>query len=137
MVTIINFLLQSVAIFLTIAIPGFLASTALFKKSGKFNLLELFFLGLPIGMFVPSLLGILEGDIGILFSPALAIFNVVLLTVVAVGYLFMTKTKILLEKKPPKETLIWGAGLLVILFLAFWIRIQALSPYFYDFDPYW
>jgi len=137
MVTIIEFLLQSAAIFLTIAIPGFLASVALFKRSGRFNTLELFFLGLPIGMFVPSLLGILEGDIGILFSPALAIFNVVLLTAAAAGYLLMTKTKILPEKKPAKESLIWGAGLLVILFLAFWIRMQALSPYFYDFDPYW
>ena len=137
MVTIIEFLLQSATIFLMIAIPGFLASVALFKRGGKFNTLELFLLGLPIGMFVPALLGILEADIGIMFSPALAIFNVVLLTAAAAGYLLMTKTKILPEKKPAKESLIWGAGLLVILFLAFWIRMQALSPYYYDFDPYW
>ncbi|VVB74129.1 Oligosaccharyl transferase STT3 subunit [uncultured archaeon] len=137
MVTIIEFLLQSAMIFLMIAIPGFLASVAIFKRSNKFNTLELFLLGLPIGMFVPALLGILEGDIGILFSPALAIFNVILLTAAAIGYLLVTKTKILPDKKPGKDSLIWGAGLLVVLFLAFWVRMQALSPYYYDFDPYW
>jgi len=137
MVTIIEFLLQCAAIFLTIAIPGFLASVAVFKRSGRFNALELFLLGLPIGMFIPGLLGILEGDIGIMYSPALAIFNILLLTAASVGYILVTKTKVLPEKKPGKESLIWGMGLLIVLFLAFWIRIQSLSPYYYDFDPYW
>ena len=137
MVTIIGFLLQSAAIFLTIAIPGFLASLALLKRTGRFNLLELFLLGLPIGMFVPGLLGVLESDLGILFSPTLAVFNILLLTAVSVGYLFVTKTKILPEKRPEKNSLLWGVGLALVLFLAFWVRMQALSPYFYDFDPYW
>ena len=137
MVTILNFLLQFAAIFLTIAIPGFLASIAVFKRSGRFNTLELFLIGLPIGMFIPGLLGILEGDIEILYSPALAIFNILLLTAVSIGYILLTKTKILSDKKPSKESLLWGAGLLIVLFLAFWVRIQGLSPYYYDFDPYW
>lgn len=135
--TIFGFLLQAAVIFLAIAIPGFLAAIAFFKKSGVFSTVELFFIGIVLGMFIPGLLGLLEGNIGILFSPMLDVLNVVLLTVVSIGYIVLTNTKVLPEKKPSKNTLLFAAGIVIVLFLAWWIRMQSLSPYFYDFDPYW
>ena len=135
--TIIEFLLQAAIIFIAVAIPGYLAAVAFFKKSKVFSTLELFFIGIVLGMFIPGLLGLIEGNIGILFSPTLAIFNIALLTVVSIGYILLTKTSVLPEKKPSRNTLLWAAGFLVVLFLAWWIRMQALSPYYYDFDPYW
>lgn len=135
--TIIEFLLQSAVIFLAVAIPGFLAAIALLRKSDRFNTLELFFIGILLGMFIPGMLGLIEGEVGILFSPMLNLFNIILITVVSGGYILLTNTRVLPEKKPNKNTLLWMGGILIILFLAWWIRMQALSPYYYDFDPYY
>ena len=140
--TIFEMIIRSFFIFLSIIIPGYLVSIALLKRTGKFNFIELFFIGIPFGMFLPSFLALIEFTIGITFSPILAIANVLIITIAALAYNIKEKIEIIpkIDSKTfsiKNPSLTYGAILLVILFLSWWIRIQSLTPYYYDFDPYW
>lgn len=148
--TIAEMMLRSLPIFLSIIIPGYLISLALFKKTKKFTHLEMFFLGIPFGMFLPSFLALIEFTVGIQYSPAIALINFAILTIAPLTYLYKENIGILPEKdetgqtgneenkeNKSKSSFIYPILLIVILFLSFWIRIQSLTPYYYDFDPYW
>ncbi|MEM3431438.1 MAG: STT3 domain-containing protein [Candidatus Micrarchaeia archaeon] len=144
--TIAEMILRSMPIFLSIIIPGYLISLALFKKTRKFSYLEMFFLGIPFGMFVPSFLSLIEFTIGIQYSPLITLINLAIITLVPFAYLYKENISILPEKEETETTgsaekkekrYVYPALLLIILFLSFWIRIQSLTPYYYDFDPYW
>ncbi|MCX8202566.1 MAG: hypothetical protein N3G74_02050, partial [Candidatus Micrarchaeota archaeon] len=142
--TIAEMLIRSFPIFLAIIVPGYLMSLALFKKTKKFSHLEMFFLGIPFGMFVPSFLALIEFTIGIQYSPALALINLAIVTIIPLAYLYRENISLLPEKgesetqeKRSKSNYIYPLLLLLVLFLSFWVRIQSLTPYYYDFDPYW
>ena len=135
MTTILQFLIQSIPIFLAIAIPGFLLALGLLRKT-KLHLWEIAIIGIPIGMSVPAILAFLESFIGIQFTAQLVLINLAITTIAGVFLLIKEKPKIMPEKIHLTNVTV-PILLFIILFLAFWIRIQALSPYFYDFDPYW
>jgi asparagine N-glycosylation enzyme membrane subunit Stt3 len=140
--TIFEMMIRSFLIFLSILVPGYLVFLALLKRTGKFNFIELLLIGVPFGMFLPSFLALIEFTVGITFSPLLAVVNIFIITIAALAYLIKEKIEILpkIDSKTfslENSSLIYGIVLLVILFLSWWVRIQSLTPYYYDFDPYW
>ncbi len=138
MTTILEFLVQSLPIFIAVSVPGYLLAIALLRKMQKFNSLELFFIGLPLGMFVPAVLGFLEFNLGISFTSSMMLINVLVVVAISLFVIYRDKLTVL-----PTSIGLKGANfklmgaILIITFLAFWIRMQSLTPYFYDFDPYW
>ncbi|MCX6654453.1 MAG: hypothetical protein NTY03_04945, partial [Candidatus Bathyarchaeota archaeon] len=136
MTTILQILIQSIPIFISIAIPGFLMALALLRKT-KLHLFELFFIGVVFGMAVPSIMAFMEFLVGIPFSFGMHLVNLVIICLVSVGVIIKDKIDILPKSKLNIKILCAFLILATILFLAWWIRLQAISPYFYEFDPYW
>ncbi|MEM2974423.1 MAG: STT3 domain-containing protein [Candidatus Micrarchaeia archaeon] len=136
MTTILQILLQSIPIFLSIVIPGFLVALALLRRT-NLHLFELFFIGIVFGIATPSIMAFTEFLIGIPFSLGLHVINLAIITIVSIAVIIKDKINILPKSKPNVKTLYAFLILAVILFLAWWIRLQAISPFFYEFDPYW
>jgi len=136
MLTIAQFLIQSMPVFISIAVPGFLMALALLRKT-KLHLFELFFIGIVFGMAVPSIMAFGEFLVGIPFSLGMHLANLVIICLVSVGVIVKDKIDILPKSKLNIKILYAFLVLTAILFLAWWIRLQAISPYFYEFDPYW
>ena len=136
MITILQFLIQSIPIFLSIAVPGVLLSLAILRKT-NLHLFEIFFVGIVLGISVPSLMGFSEFLIGIPFSLGLHLINLVIVCLLSIGIIIKDKIEILPKTKLNIKILYAFLTLTIVLFLAWWIRQQAISPYFYEFDPYW
>jgi hypothetical protein len=138
--TILQFLIESIPIFIAIAVPGFLVALALLKKT-KLSLFEIFVIGIPIGMSAPAVLAFAEFLVGIPFSSLMAFINLIIIT--GIGIILLINERINLGNglkriSAVKSNVLLGYIILVIImFLAFWVRIQALTPYFMNFDPYW
>jgi uncharacterized membrane protein len=142
--TIFEMILRSTLVFLSVLVPGYLVSLALFKRTGKFSSLEMLLLGIPFGMFLPSILGIIEFDLGIPYSPTLALANVLLITIVAGIYVVVNKIEIFPWKETESQlkhakssspehhseasdSLVYSVLLILVLFFAWWLRIQTLT----------
>ena len=136
MVTILQFLIQSIPIFISIIIPGFLLALALLRKT-NLHLFEIFFVGIVFGMVVPALMAFVEFLVGIPFSFTLHLINLVIISILSIGIIIKDKIGILPRSKLNIKILYAFLILIIILFLAWWIRIQSLNPFFYEFDPYW
>ncbi|MFH1285955.1 MAG: STT3 domain-containing protein [Candidatus Micrarchaeota archaeon] len=135
----VDFILAAIPVILSIFIPGFFIALALLKKTG-ISLFEIACFGFILGLIVPPSFIFLAALIGIPYSLELAIGCVSLATLI--GILWCWKEKALefkleeLTKIAPREALIWGA-LAFFIILAFYIRVQSMSPTFYEFDPYY
>lgn len=136
MLTIFQFIISSLPIFLAIAIPGFLLSLALLRKT-NLHLFEIFIIGIPIGITAPALLTLIEFLFGIQYTPMLTFMNILIISVAAIAIILKEKIRIFPEKIVMNKEIKLILILAVILFFAWWIRAQATSPYFYEFDPYW
>jgi asparagine N-glycosylation enzyme membrane subunit Stt3 len=136
MLTIAQFLIQSIPVFISIAVPGFLMALALLRKT-KLHLFELFFIGIVFGIATPSIMAFIEFLVGIPFSLGVHLANLVIICLISVGVIVKDKINILPKSKLDIKTLCAFLILAAILFLAWWIRLQAISPFFYEFDPYW
>ncbi|MDD5022748.1 MAG: hypothetical protein PHU63_01115 [Candidatus ainarchaeum sp.] len=118
-------------------IPGCLLSFSLLKEK---NLLffEKLFIGFAIGLVLLPLIPFILGILGILYSYTIAIFSVLIFYILSL--ILFIKEKTWEEFKLPKlsyskENLV-AIVLVVVVFLAFWIRVQSYSPIFPDVDPY-
>ncbi|MCS7109459.1 MAG: hypothetical protein NZ903_01530, partial [Candidatus Micrarchaeota archaeon] len=138
--TIFEMIIRSIPIFLSIIIPGYLISIALFKRTKLFSHIEMLFLGIPFGMFLPSFIALIEFTLGIPYSPAIALFNLAVITLIPLAYIYKEKIPILPDSENKDKNIKQASFqilLIILLFLSFWVRIQSLTPYYYDFDPYW
>ena len=131
----IAFLRTAVPVFLSIFVPGFLLALALLRKT-KISLAEIAAFGFVVGLIVPPLLLFVYSLFGVPYSPQLAVGNIIFVTIV--GFLLCAKEKVLDFELSfdYKRDAAWVLLLLIMLF-AFWVRIQSLSPIFYEFDPYY
>jgi len=131
----IAFLRTAVPVFLSIFVPGFPLALALLRKT-RISLAEIAAFGFVIGLIVPPVLLFAYSLFGVPYSPELAVANIIFVTIV--GFLLCAKEKVLdfeLSFDYNRDAA-WVVLLLMMLF-AFWIRIQSLSPIFYEFDPYY
>ena len=130
-----EFLKTAIPVFLSIFIPGFFLALALLRKT-KMPLPEIAVFGFIFGLVFPPLLLFLYSFFGIFYSPQLVIANLLLIT--AVGYLLCVKEGVLNFELSfdYKRDAVWIILLFIMLF-AFWVRIQSLTPIFYEFDPYY
>ena len=136
MLTIAQFLIQSIPVFISIAVPGFLLALALLRKT-DLHLFEIFFVGIVLGISIPSLMGLCEFLIGISFSFNLHLINLLIMCLISIAVIVKDKIRVLPKSKLNPTSIYTLIAISIIIFLAWWIRIQAISPYFYEFDPYW
>lgn len=138
MVTILQFLIQSLPIFIITAVSGFLLALVLLRRSGL-ALWEIFFVGIPLGMAVPAMMAFIEFNLGISYSSTLYFVNLVVMLFASSAVILADSKKegLLPAEKWDRKTVFTVVIFAIVAFLAFWIRIQALSPEFYEFDPYW
>ncbi|MCX6776968.1 MAG: hypothetical protein NTY73_03310 [Candidatus Micrarchaeota archaeon] len=131
----IAFLSTAVPVFLSIFVPGFLLALALLRKT-KMPLAEIAAFGFVVGLIVPPVLLFVYSLFGVLYSPQLAVGNIILVTIV--GFILCTKENVLDFELSfdYKRDAAWIL-LLLIMLLAFWVRIQSIGPIFYEFDPYY
>lgn len=127
--------------FLSAILPGILISLGILKKS-NLELWERIFVGIGIGIIVQGLLPFLEYlFLNIRFSPELAVFNTILLYIVAIAYSIYTKNyEEFLQLKFSLESLknnLIPIAVILLFFLNFIIRIQTLSPIYQEIDPYY
>jgi asparagine N-glycosylation enzyme membrane subunit Stt3 len=131
----VEFLITAVPVFLSIFIPGFLLALALLKKT-KMHLAEIAVFGFILGLIFPPLLLFAYSFFGILYTPQLAIINIILVTVI--GFLLcMNEGALSIELSfDYRRDAVWVLLLFIMLF-AFWVRVQSIGPIFYEFDPYY
>ncbi|NYZ75686.1 hypothetical protein H0N98_00340 [Candidatus Micrarchaeota archaeon] len=131
----IEFLTTAIPIFLSILIPGFLVALALLRKT-KMPLPAIAGFGFALGLVIPPLLLFIYSLLNVPYSPQLVMVN--LLIVTGIGVLLCIKEGAFdfVPSFDYKRDTAWILLLLIMLF-AFWVRIQSLSPIFYEFDPYY
>ncbi|MEM4389318.1 MAG: STT3 domain-containing protein [Candidatus Micrarchaeia archaeon] len=132
----VDFIIAGIPIFLSIAVPGCLFSFALLNRT-RLSFAEKFWFGVALGLIIPPLFGFIANLAGVPFSLALALASVSLATLVGAALCIWQNVEV-----PKLESLRiekhWPDLVLsAIILLAFYIRIQSLSPVFYEFDPYW
>ncbi len=130
-----EFLTSAIPIFLSIFIPGFLVALALLRKT-KLPLPAIAAFGFILGLVFPPLLLFIYSLFGVLYTPQLVVINLFIVT--AAGLLLCIREGTLnfgLSFEYKRDGA-WVLLLLIMLF-AFWVRIQSLSPIFYEFDPYY
>lgn len=130
----IEFLRTGIPVFLSIFVPGFLLALALLRKT-KMPLAEIAFFGFIFGLIFPPLTLFLFSFLGIFYSPEVAVANIFLVTVVGL-LLCMKENALNFEVSfDLRRDAVWVALTLIVL-LAFWVRLQSITPIFYEFDPY-
>ncbi len=131
-------------IFLTSFLPGAILSFAIFKNRKELNFIEKLLIGFGIGFFIPAFFAFLLNMAGVLFNFNTAIISVAIFYLIAIALFVKQKayenisfTMPTIDSilKNPRE-LIVPIILIVIIFLAFWVRVQSYSPVFYELDPY-
>ena len=130
-------------IFFSAFIPGVFLGLSLFKNT-KLNLLEKLGLGFIFGLLLPALLLFLLSLIGVPFSFTLVLVSIIWWIIVGIVLCFKRGVFKNISFNLDKETIIknkWkilgSLILLIFLFLAFYIRIQSLTPIYQELDPYW
>ncbi|MEM3556253.1 MAG: hypothetical protein QXF56_06035 [Candidatus Micrarchaeia archaeon] len=131
----IEFLRTAIPVFLSIFVPGFFLALALLRKT-KIPLAEIAFFGFIFGLVFPPLTLFLLSFFEIFYSPELVVINIVFVTVV--GFLLCVREgafdfEISFNWK---RDAVWVLLTLIVLF-AFWVRLQSITPIFYEFDPYY
>jgi hypothetical protein len=131
-------------VFISALLPGIAIGWPLLKKS-ELSALERLLLCFFIGMFaVPTILFV-EGLLGIKFSFALVLADILILTTagaangIRMGAWKLKLSEIGTERITSLEFAkkhATSALLLLAIILAFWIRIQTVSPIYSELDPY-
>ena len=122
-------------IFVTSFIPGAMLALALLKKH-ELRLFEKILIGAAIGLIIPALIAFILNLAGIMYSFNIAIFSVLVFYIISIyffwkfkGYAISFDLNLTLDKIIP-------LALFAIMFLSFWIKLQAYSPVFQELDPY-
>ena len=126
-------------------IPGILLAMPLLKTA-KLTLFEKLVFGIILGIVVPPFALFLLELVGVPFTFGLAVGVNAVIALAALAWGFVegayrlpetiTLSFDLESTDKQKQAFIWVALSLIMLW-AFWARIQSLSPYFYEFDPYY
>lgn len=123
-------------VFLISFLPGALLALALFKKNEHFKLIEKILIGFGIGLLIPAFIVFLLNLGGIKYSYTIAILSVVVFYIAAVALFIKQKAyEGICFSKNYKDYIV-PAILIVIVFLAFWVRVQSYSAIFQELDPY-
>lgn len=138
-------------------IPGAILSLSILKdKEGEEDnlpLIDKIFIGFALGLIiVPSIPFLLYLVLGIKFTHSLAVGSVVVTYIIAIGAFVLSRLhmnfskiskpdftaikQIFATKQTAKPYLISFAILLIVL-VAFWIRLSTYSPIFQELDPYY
>ena len=135
-----SWILAAIVVFLSMFIPGWLVAYPFFKRFSR-PLPEIAFWAIILGMIIPPVLAFLELFIGITYSAGLAWANIALVSVAGIVWIWKDG---LLPKKFELPRFKFDIGqhwpwiaLLGIALFAFFIRVQSISPDFYEFDPYY
>ncbi len=132
-------------ILITSFIPGAILSIGLFRKS-EFTFTEKVLTGFGLGLFLLPLIPFLLYFIaGINYSFEIAVlstvlFYVVSLAIFAKGMLEGAYGDFKLPDKlqlPITKNMLISASVIVIVLIAFWIRMSSYSPVFQELDPYY
>src|SRR3989338_2419154 len=122
-------------IFVTSFIPGAMLALALLKKH-ELRLFEKILIGAAIGLIIPALIALILNLVGILYSFNIAIFSVLVFYIISIYFFRKFKGyELSFDFKPTLDKIV-PVVLFVIMFLSFWIRLQAYSPVFQELDPY-
>lgn len=130
-------------IFITSLIPGAILSVSLFKKQDYLTLVEKVFIGFALGLIILPLIPFLFYFIaGIKYSFDIAVLSTILLYGVAIG--FFVKNKMHEGLKLPNnfdikltKNNIISASMILLVLIAFIIRVVSYSPVFHELDPYY
>ncbi len=136
-------------------IPGVIISFSIFRKT-ELWLIEKIIIGCGLGLVLLSCIPFVFFLLGIFYSYEIAIVSVVLFYVVAIGIFILSygiysisikthedfKLNEMLAKIKTSAKREWikyaiSIILLVILYLAFLVRVQTYSPIHYELDPYY
>ncbi len=127
-------------------VPGVLLSFAAFRKS-QLLAVEKFFIGCAIGLVaLPLIPFLLYFIIGIKFSFIIAVFSVLVFYAVALIFAYHQKlhedvgsleftSEDILKFQFTTNTII-SIAIILIMVVAFWIRLSSYSPIFQELDPY-
>ncbi len=130
----IDFIAAAVPIFLFTLIPGVALALPLLRKT-RLEFFQIVCYGFILGMIIPPLILWALSLVGVMYS-----FQLVLgvsLAVTLAGAIASVKEKV--EVKPSFDLgrdWTWAVLALIVL-IAFFVRIQSLSPNYYEFDPYY
>ncbi|MEM2137544.1 MAG: hypothetical protein QW568_00465 [Candidatus Anstonellaceae archaeon] len=137
-------LYHSLLVFLSAMIPGIALGWPFLKKS-ELSVLEKLLLCFFIGLIVPPSLLIVENIVGLKFSFALVIANLLLVTGAGIVYGIREGAFSFSMPKPDFDSMLSlefakkhaaTFFLLLAVLLSFWIRIQSYSPIYSELDPY-
>lgn len=125
-------LLAGLLTFLSFMIPGFLISLPILKKT-EFDFFERLVISFIIGLIIVPSVGFLGALVGIMYTPLTMVAFLIIISMV--GLIAATKMDALPKQINFKPT-IQSIVLLILILFGVWIRLQSLSPSFYEFDPY-
>ncbi|MCX6769103.1 MAG: hypothetical protein NT051_00275, partial [Candidatus Micrarchaeota archaeon] len=133
----------SLVVFFSALIPGVAIGWPLLRKS-ELSLVEKLGLSFFAGFIIPPALMVVENSFGVKFSLFLAVANLLLVT--AVGAFFWLRFGLHKNLKIPSfneafslesaKAALVPAILILIVFLAFYVRLQSYSPIYSELDPY-
>lgn len=131
-------------VFVTAFIPGALVSFSVFRKSG-FSFTEKLLAGFGLGLFllpmIPFLLYLLLGikySYGIALASAAVFYLVsVLLFIVCRTYEDIGSLKMPGEGISVSRGMTVSAAIILLVIVAFWVRLGTYSPVFQELDPYY
>lgn len=129
-------------IFVANFIPGALISFSIFRKE-KFSFLEKLFIGFGIGIIVLPLIPFLLYFLGgVNFSYTIALASIAFFYIAALGFVAWSRVYEDIKMPSGEKIEITHANLvslsiLVVVVIAFLIRLSSYSPVFQELDPYY
>jgi asparagine N-glycosylation enzyme membrane subunit Stt3 len=127
-------------VFLGFFIPGAIFSLAILGKK-ELPFIDKVLIGFAVGLVIPPLFAFLAFLAGIPFTQGIAVASIILFYLISIALFVKEKAweGILPHLKLPSDYHALGASaaILIIVFLAFFIRMQTYGPVFMELDPYY
>ncbi len=137
-----EFISAAIPILLSILVPGLALAVPLLRKT-KLSRFEITCFAFAIGLVVPTTITYILNILGVPFSITLTLAGAAVTTAIGIAWYFYEASK---DKQwlkfdvpefwfnPTRDAI--PIILFLIMFLAFFIRVQSFGPVFYEFDPY-
>ncbi len=128
-------------VFISSFIPGIMVSFSILRKSG-FTSIEKSLIGSGLGLILlPIVPFFAYFFLGMLFSSSLVLASVGLFYLFAIALFIRTKAYEDFGFDPksikPDSRLLGSIAILILVLVAFWIRMSSYSPVFQELDPYY
>ncbi len=137
-----EFIIAAIPIFLSIIIPGVAIALPLLRNS-KLSLFEIICFGFTLGLIVPTVVTYTLNTIGFPYSFTLTIAGIIITTAIGMAWFFYEARNEpdWFRMKVPQPIFSFNRDsiplvILLMMLLAFFIRVQSIGPVFYEFDPY-